>query len=194
MKLIVGLGNPGAKFQRDRHNIGFQTVERFAERHGFRFNEKRAKAQIAHGQIGGEAVILAKPQTFMNLSGESVRPLLKGSGAKLEDLLVVSDEIDLPLGRLRLRASGSHGGHNGLRSIIGALGTNEFARLRIGVGRPARGDSRAEVTSHVLGTFGRDDEPVAELMRDRGAEAIAVFIEDGIVEAMNRFNGLEVPS
>src|SRR6266851_3271765 len=130
MKLIVGLGNPGGKFAGYRHNIGFQTLDRFAERHGFRFTGKQARAQVARGYLDSEEIVLAKPQTYMNLSGESVKPLLKGSGAKLGDLLVVTDDLDLPLGRMRLRAQGSHGGHNGLRSIIAALGSNEFARLR----------------------------------------------------------------
>jgi len=194
VKVIVGLGNPGPKYARHRHNFGFQTVDRFAERQGLRFTEKAARALLARGQVGGEAVVLAKPQTFMNLSGESVKSLLKQLGAKVEDLLVVYDDLDLPLGRLRLRPQGSAGGHNGLRSIIDRLGTNQFARLRLGIGRPPRGDSEEAVLAHVLHPFSRDEEPVAEWVRDRGAEAILAFIEHGPVEAMNRFNGLEPPA
>src|SRR5947208_14818380 len=133
MKLIVGLGNPGSKFATHRHNMGFQTLDRFAGEHGLRFIEKRARAQVARGVLHGEEVVLAKPQTYMNLSGESVRALVKGLGVKLEDVLIVSDDLDLAFGKVRLRAQGSHGGHNGLRSVIAALGTNTFPRLRLGV-------------------------------------------------------------
>jgi PTH1 family peptidyl-tRNA hydrolase len=184
-RLIVGLGNPGPGYARHRHNVGMMVVDRFAERHGFRFGKREANALVATGSFDGTPLALAKPQTFMNRSGDAVRALVRRYTRGPADLIVVYDEMDLPLGRLRIRKEGSHGGHNGMRDIIAALGTQEFIRVRLGVGRPPSGEDSAD---HVLSPFTPDERPIVEAMIDAAVTALECILRDGIEPAMNEFN------
>ena len=183
--LITGLGNPGRGHLNNRHNIGFMVVDRLAARHGIDMKRVQSKAIVGSGRIAGRAVVLAKPQTFMNLSGEAVGPLVNYYKVPLTHILVVYDELDIPFGVLRLREKGGAGGHNGMRSIIQHLG-NEFARLRMGIGRPP---GRMEAAAYVLQDFGRDELPLVSEMLTTGVEAIESFIANGIDLTMSRFNG-----
>jgi PTH1 family peptidyl-tRNA hydrolase len=186
LKLIVGLGNPGLEYHLTRHNLGFMAVDRVAEQCGVEIVRPEAQALTAHARIGASEVVLAKPMTFMNLSGLAVRKLMDRYEAAPGDLIVLVDEVDLPFGSLRIRKRGSAGGHNGLKSIIGAIGSDEFVRVRMGIKpdeEPADG-----LVSHVLGRFRRRDlEAVAEMV-DRAAEAVTVIIREGAERAMNQFN------
>jgi PTH1 family peptidyl-tRNA hydrolase len=184
--LIAGLGNPGAEYSGTRHNVGFRVADRLAESHRIRLRRER-QASLGHGTIAGVAVLLVKPLTFMNLSGRVVGPLARRHLLSPARILVVYDELDLPLGRIRLRASGSAGGHNGIKSIIHALQSQEFPRIRIGVGRPPQGDA----IDHVLSGFNRDELPIIEAAIPRAAEAVEAILSDGIEAAMNRFNARE---
>jgi PTH1 family peptidyl-tRNA hydrolase len=183
--LIVGLGNPGPGYAHHRHNLGFKVVDRLAERLGARFNRREANALVALGTSDGVPIALAKPQTFMNRSGGAVRALARRYTRSPERLVVVYDEIDLPLGRLRIRKEGSHGGHNGMRDIISALGTQDFARIRLGVGRPPAGEDPAE---YVLRPFTPDERPVAQAMIDAAVAAVERIVMDGLEPAMNEYN------
>jgi len=184
--LIVGLGNPGKKYETTRHNVGFHTVEELTRRYSLTFGKTERKAQAASGVIRGKKVILAKPQTFMNLSGEAVRSLLDFYKVPLERLAVVHDDLDIPFGTLRLRASGSAGGQNGMKSIIQHLGTQDFARVRWGIGRPP---GRMSPTDYVLTGFIGDDAITARLVTERAADAVETWLTDGIDLAMTRYNG-----
>ena len=186
MKLVVGLGNPGPRYAGTRHNVGFDAVDLLAGRHtaDWAAAPRGAEALVANWRIGG--AIFAKPLTFMNLSGGAVVPLLQFYKVELADLLVIVDEVQLETGRIRVRPSGSAGGHNGLKSLIGSLGSDAFARLRIGVGR---GDTRRDLADHVLAKFGAEERPVIADAIARAADATEVFIAEGIQPAMNRFNG-----
>lgn len=186
MKLIVGLGNPGQEHRQNRHNVGFQTVDRLAEAHGLKFSRLQSQAGVANGELLGQRVCLAKPQTFMNRSGRAVAPLTRFYKTPLENLLIIYDELDLEQGVLRLRAEGGHGGHNGMRSIVEALGSNAFPRLRIGIGRPP---GRMEPMAYVLQDFKADEEVGMDAVRERAVAAIERWLTDGIVAAMNEFNG-----
>lgn len=183
--LITGLGNPGRGHLYNRHNIGFMVVDRLAARHGIDMKRVQSKAIVGSGRIDGRPVVLAKPQTFMNLSGEAVGPLVNYYKVPLAHILVVYDELDIPFGVLRLREKGGAGGHNGMRSIIQHLG-NEFARLRMGIGRPP---GRMEAAAYVLQDFGRDELPLVSEMLATGVEAIESFVTEGIDLTMSRFNG-----
>jgi len=185
MKLIVGLGNPGRRYRETRHNVGWEVISRLARRARIAVDEEDGFSDVGRGSIGGTRVILARPQTYVNVSGEAVRDLRRHHRLRPQDIIVVVDDLDLPLGRLRLRASGSAGGHNGLKSIIEALGTTEFPRLRVGIGRPAEGVDPAD---HVLTRFTSDEQAVVDAALDRAAEAIETAIAEGIETAMNRFN------
>ena len=185
MKLIVGLGNPGRRYRETRHNVGWEVISRLARRARIAVDEEDGFSDVGRGAIGGTRVILARPQTYVNVSGEAVRDLRRRHRLRPQDIVVVVDDLDLPLGRLRLRASGSAGGHNGLKSIIEALGTTEFPRLRVGIGRPAEGVDPAD---HVLTRFTSDEQAVVDAALDRAAEAIETAITEGIETAMNRFN------
>lgn len=185
MKLIVGLGNPGRRYRGTRHNVGWEVIARLAGRAAIRVNEDEGFAEVGRGTIGGRRVLLARPFTYMNVSGEAVRDLRRRHRLRPEDILVVVDDIDLPLGRLRLRAGGSAGGHNGLRSVIEALGTTEFPRLRVGIGRPPEGTDPAEF---VLTRFTSEEAPVAQASIERAADAVELAITEGLTAAMNRFN------
>lgn len=188
--LVVGLGNPGARYDSTRHNIGFMAVEHLARRHrlSFKRSESRHRAAIATGSISGVSVALAMPVTFMNESGNAVIRMLRYYQIEPRDLLVICDDMDLPFGTGRLRPSGSAGGNNGLKSIIQSTGTDEFARLRLGIGRP-----RGTAIPHVLGRFPAEQEKLLPEVLDRASDAIEVALIDGVQEAMNRFNGVWVP-
>jgi peptidyl-tRNA hydrolase, PTH1 family len=183
--LIVGLGNPGLEYQHTRHNVGYRTVDLLAERHRIEVKKAERRALVGYGTIGDTPVVLAKPITYMNVSGESVGPLARAHQLRPEDVIVVYDEMDLPTGRLRIRADGSAGGHGGLKSLILHLQSQEFPRVRIGIGRPPVG---SDATPHVLGKFGRDEiEPIRDAI-ERAADAVELILSDGVVAAMNRFN------
>ena len=185
MLLIVGLGNPGTRYSSTRHNVGFRFIDLLAKRSDIRLNDRRAKAVMGQGRIAGHDVVLAKPRTFMNNSGEGIEYLIARFGGPPSSLLVVYDEMALPVGRIRLRSSGSHAGHNGIRSIIAAVHTEEFPRLRIGVGQPPQG---GESIRHVLGKFSKTEEPlIAQAVQD-AAGAVQCMLEENIDIAMNRYN------
>jgi PTH1 family peptidyl-tRNA hydrolase len=192
MKLIVGLGNPGRGYARNRHNIGFRCLNHFARRQGIRFDSRRGKARTGVGEVAGGGVILAKPQTFMNLSGPPVMRLVKRYDIALDDLLVVYDDLDLPLGKVRLRCGGGSGGHKGVSSIISSLGSQDFPRLRVGIGRPAMAESPVEtgggVVSYVLGDFTAEEARIMAQVIPKVSEAIACFLAEGISSAMNKYN------
>ena len=184
MKVIAGLGNPGAQYANTPHSVGFETVDAIAAAAGVQWEEKRQfKCLMARVVMAGQPVILVKPQTFMNLSGESVAPVVKYHNATAADLLVVQDDIDLPLGRMRIRKGGSCGGHNGVRNIIERLGTQDFARLKLGVGK-----DRSDVIGFVLGKFSPDARKVMDVVVAEAAKAAAVVVSDGPDRAMNAFN------
>jgi PTH1 family peptidyl-tRNA hydrolase len=184
IRLIVGLGNPGSRYARNRHNVGFMIADRFARAHSLDFGRKKFNAQIAEGAIADTRVLIAKPQTFMNKSGDAVSKLFKFYKVAPHDLLVIYDDLDLPLGRLRLRRSGSAGGHHGIESTIARIGTSGFPRLRIGIGRP---DPDADI-DHVLGNFDEDERKAAAEAIERAVQAIDAWLKDGITIAMNKFN------
>ena len=185
MLIVVGLGNPGLRYHLTRHNIGFRCVDLVAERWGAKMSDRRAKAVLAQVFKGGQQVVLAKPRTFMNNSGEAVEYLLTRFGALPADLLLVYDDMELPPGKLRIRTSGSGGTHNGIRSVIAALQTEEIPRLRIGIGHPPPGQ---ETIPYVLGRFETDEkEPIAQSVSD-AADAVDCLLNENIDEAMNRFN------
>jgi PTH1 family peptidyl-tRNA hydrolase len=184
--LIVGLGNPGPEHATQRHNIGFRVVEALARAHGLTFaRRKGTKAHVAEGQIGGRAVALVKPQTFMNLSGQAVARLSRALEILPEHILVVYDDLDLPLGRLRLRPEGGSGGHKGMRSIIDLLGTQSFPRLRVGVDRPP---GSMDPVDYLLQPFARDEESQLREIVARAVAAVECWLADGILATMDQFN------
>jgi PTH1 family peptidyl-tRNA hydrolase len=187
MKLIVGLGNPGRKYRDTRHNVGFAVVDELARRQDAVFESAPAEALMARARrLGDGGSLLLKPLTFMNLSGFAVSEVTRYFRVALPDILVVADDISLPLGRLRARPRGSDGGHKGFRSISEQFGTPEFARLRVGVGR---GDPRRDLADHVLAGFDPEERAVVEGAVGRAADAVELFVADGIEAVMNRFNG-----
>ena len=185
MRLIVGLGNPGIEYAWTPHNLGFLVVDKLAERTGIRVTRPEAKSYVGLGNIAGHEVVLAKPQTMMNLSGLAVRELLARAGCEPSDVIVICDDIALPWGMLRVRERGSAGGHNGLKSVIGALGTIEFPRVRLGV-KPE--ELRGDLREYVLRQIRRDEEDAVAEEIEQGAEAVNVIVTEGIAAAMNRFN------
>lgn len=186
MKCIVGLGNPGKKYENTRHNVGFMVIDALANRHGITLNKNKFKGQYAMEFLEGEKVILLKPQTYMNLSGESIRPLMEYYDISLEDLVVIYDDMDLPTGKIRLRQKGGHGGHNGVRNTIDHLGTKEFQRIRIGIGRPV---TRMTVIDYVLGTFQKEEQDDLKHSIERAADACESFISGKtFTEIMNEYN------
>ena len=185
MKLVAGLGNPGRDYAGTRHNIGFGVIARISDKYNIPLTGKEHKAICGKGMIGGEKVILAQPQTFMNLSGECVRSLVDYYKLESEDIIIAYDDIDLEVGQLRIRSKGSAGGHNGIKNIISHLGTNEFPRVKVGVGgKPEGGD----LVRHVLGRFSREDEKVLGEVLDVAVEAVETILSDGVEAAMNRYN------
>ena len=185
VKLIVGLGNPGAQYKGTRHNIGFAVIDEIARRAAVGFESAPAEAVIAKWRRPEGGALLAKPLTFMNLSGQAVGELARYFKVDVPDVLIVVDEVQLPLGRLRARARGSAGGHNGLKSVIAHLG-DDFSRLRIGVGR---GEQQRDLADHVLSRFEKEEGPEVERMTTRAADAAEMFITSGIEAVMNAFNG-----
>jgi peptidyl-tRNA hydrolase, PTH1 family len=184
-RLIVGLGNPGSPYDWTPHNLGFMAVEAIAERAGIRVTRPEAKSYVGLGKIAGHDVVLAKPQTFMNLSGGAVRMLLDRYECGPEDLIVLSDEAMLPWGTLRIRERGSAGGHNGLNSIIGSIGTSEFIRVRLGV-QPEQ--PLGDMADYVLGVMRKPERGIATQMAGEAAEAVEMILSDGVGQAMTRFN------
>ena len=185
MKLIVGLGNPGAQYKGTRHNIGFAVIDEIARRAAVGFESAPAEAVIAKWRRPEGGALLAKPLTFMNLSGQAVGELARYFKVEVSDVLIVVDEAQLPLGRLRARARGSAGGHNGLKSVIAHLG-DDFSRLRSGVGR---GEQQRDLADHVLSRFEKEEAAEVERMTTRAADAAEMFITSGIEAVMNAFNG-----
>jgi PTH1 family peptidyl-tRNA hydrolase len=185
MKLVIGLGNPGSQYEQTRHNIGFRIVDSLATKYGWRW-ERQGRAMLASGTIGTEKVILVKPLTFMNKSGEAVGELVRWHKLLPEDVLVVYDDLDLAVGKLRLRANGSAGGHNGVDSIIHHLHTNQFPRLRVGIGRPA--NNRMDTIHYVLGIPPGDERILLSTGEEKAVEAIPLTIQQGVASAMNIIN------
>ncbi len=185
-KLIVGLGNPGKEYERTRHNIGFAVVDAFARQHGIVVTKRDGQALVGDGRVGEARVFLMKPQTFMNLSGQPVAAFLRQKPLALADILVVTDDIALPVGKLRLRAEGSAGGHNGLKSLIAHLHGQAFPRLRFGVGAPR--DPSVQI-DFVLGQFSRGEQRDVDETTERAVAALEVWLAEGIERTMNRFNG-----
>jgi peptidyl-tRNA hydrolase, PTH1 family len=184
--LIVGLGNPGAKYARHRHNIGFRIVEALARGHSLDFSrDKRAQAHVAEGEIEGQKVLLAKPQTFMNRSGRAVGRLVRAHDIPLERMLIIYDDLDLPLGRLRLRPEGGTGGHKGMASISEVLGNQAFARLRVGIDRPP---GHMDPADYVLQPFDQEELTVVSAVVAQAAEAVECWLTEGITAAMDRYN------
>ena len=184
--LVVCLGNPGKQYENTRHNIGFMTADELERREGVKVNKLKYRALTAEMKLGGERVLVMKPQTFMNLSGEAVK--LAGAFYKIppERVLVISDDVSLPLGKLRIRASGSAGGHNGLKNIIQHLGTDAFPRIKVGVGAPAHPEH--EMIDWVIGNFSSAEKKVVAEAVAKAADAVACLIEKGVSEAQNKFN------
>ena len=184
--LIVGLGNPGPEYRHTRHNMGFLLVDRLAERLNVRFSRMESKALVTRGDTQGRRVILVKPQTYMNLSGQSVGGLVKYYKVPLTNLMVAYDDVDLPPGTIRIRPSGGSAGQKGMRSIIERLGTEDFPRLRLGIGRPP---GRMQAKDYVLQRFLTSEMEGINLTLDRAADAVLTFVTDGLDAAMNRYNG-----
>lgn len=184
MYLIVGLGNPGKKYELTRHNIGFETIELLSKRLDIPVNKTKFKALMGEGRIGNEKVVLAKPQTFMNLSGESVVAMMNFYGIDAEHLIVIYDDIDTAPGKIRIRKKGSAGTHNGMRNIIFLLKKEDFPRVRIGIGKQVHGD----LADYVLSRFSKDEIPVMGEALDKAADSVVLMIEKSVDEAMNQFN------
>lgn len=184
--IIVGLGNPGEKYAENRHNIGFMVIDRLSDRLDIRLSRFQQKAVIGQGPFSGKRILLAKPQTYMNLSGQVVRGLVNFYKVPLENVLIIHDDLDLPFGALRLRPSGGAGGQKGIRSIIEQLGSQDFSRLRLGIDRPP---GRMSASAYVLQDFSKIDRETLPGILNEAADAAIAFVEDGITEAMNHFNG-----
>jgi PTH1 family peptidyl-tRNA hydrolase len=187
-RIIAGLGNPGKQYAHSRHNVGFMVVDRLAEAHGLKFSRMMSRAIVALGEIEGAKIALVKPQTFMNLSGESVGPITKFYKVTPADLLVVYDELDLPEGQLRMRPKGGAGGHNGMKSIIARVGSPDFPRLRVGLGRPP---GRMDPADYVLQSFTAAERSAMDEALDKAVQGIGRWLSDGIDSAMNFVNAPE---
>ena len=195
LRLVVGLGNPGQRYAGTRHNVGFMALELLAKREGVRFKSMaKLQGELAEVGFGSDRLRLLMPQTFMNESGRSIRAALDWFDLSADQVLVLVDDMDLPLGRLRIRAKGSAGGHNGLKSTIQHLGTQEFARLRIGIGAPGRSaeERKARTVSHVLGSFNACEQPLLQDVLDEVLSGLALIQRQGLERAGNRLNGLQL--
>ncbi|MCX6010457.1 MAG: aminoacyl-tRNA hydrolase [Chloroflexi bacterium] len=193
MNLIIGLGNPGKAYAHNRHNIGFRCINHLARLHSISMKQHQCRCQVGTGEIAGVEVLLAKPKTFVNLSGEAVGRLMRKYKIPVNDLLVINDDLDLPLGKLRLRPGGSAGGHKGINSIISALGSDDFCRIKVGIGRPTKEYGTAitdedVIVGYVLSDFTPQEEAVIKPVIARAAEAIKSILTEGITAAMNEFN------
>lgn len=186
MKLIVGLGNPGAEYEKTRHNVGWQVVDAFARKFRIELTKHEKNAMTGTGRVAGGRVMVAKPLTYMNLSGDAVRLLLNAYLDSTTDMIVVYDDIDLPLGKLRIRPSGSAGTHNGMRSIIGTIASENFPRLRIGIGQ-----GEGKLRDYVLDEFSAEERPVVEQAIERAVDALLLFVRGDLERAMNAFNKSE---
>lgn len=184
--LIAGLGNPGKKFDNTRHNVGFDTIDLLSHRHGIKVTKLKFKALIGEGTIHGTKVVLIKPQTFMNLSGESIRDAVSWYKVPMDNLIIIYDDVDLSLGKIRVRPKGSSGTHNGMRSVIYQLQSDEFPRIRIGIDRPPENWDMAD---YVLSKFNAEDRGIVSESIDRAANAAALIVRSGTEAAMNLFNG-----
>ncbi|WP_099158896.1 aminoacyl-tRNA hydrolase [Virgibacillus ndiopensis] len=185
MKCIVGLGNPGKKYQNTRHNIGFMVIDELLNRFHWDLSKTKFNGKFAMEHVAGEKVILLQPQTYMNLSGEAIRPLMDFYNIDMEDVLVIYDDLDLPTGKIRLREKGGHGGHNGIRSMIDHLGTKEFKRIRIGIGRPI---SPIPVVDYVLGSFPKEEHEDVLSSIKKSADACEAWFNRDFIDVMNDFN------
>lgn len=185
MKLIVGLGNPGPRYRNTRHNVGYQVLDLLAARWGVAFDREKHQGLVASVRLGAENILLLKPLTYMNRSGLSVAEATQNKVPDLADLLIVVDDVNLPFGRLRMRERGSAGGHNGLKSVIEHLGSQDFPRLRIGVGENKAGEA---LTNHVLGSFRPEERAELESVIAQAADGVAAFVEEGVNSAMNEVN------
>ena len=195
VRLIAGLGNPGIKYTGNRHNIGFMCVDRFAHDNNLSFTRSNSRAKIAEGRIAGHDIVIAKPQTFMNNSGESVGRLVRKFKVKFDNLIIVHDDLDLPLGKIRIRLGGSSGGHNGINSIVQHIGNQEFIRVRVGIGRPngqeTHENGEDDVINHVLGDFTAEEKTIMQEVIPCVSEALQCLLTDGLTEAMNKYNGTD---
>jgi PTH1 family peptidyl-tRNA hydrolase len=189
VKIVVGLGNSGREYAGTRHNIGFMVINRLARLMGASQVKKRFRSEIVEGVLDGEKFILVAPQTYMNLSGQAVREAVNWYHAPIEDLIVIADDLDLPFGTLRMRARGSAGGHNGLSSIINDLGTQEFTRLKIGIGR-----GPGTASARVLSRFSPDEEKALPELIERSVSAVQLWASDGVIAAMNEVNRRAEPA
>ncbi len=193
MKLIVGLGNPGRGYAHNRHNLGFMCVNHFARTHSIRFDKKQGQARIGVGEVAGSKVVVARPQTYMNLSGRSVSRLVKKFNISRDDVIVIHDDLDLPTGKIRIRQCGGSGGHKGVDSIVTWLGSQDFLRLRVGIGRPtitpdSAEFSEADIIAYVLSDFTPGEKQTINRVIPRVSEAILCLLTEGLMAAMNRYN------
>lgn len=185
MKCIIGLGNPGRKYQKTRHNVGFMVIEELLKRNGWSLDKKKFNGHYSIEIVNQEKVILLQPQTYMNLSGNSVQSLMDFYQIEPEDILVIYDDLDLPTGKIRLRQTGGHGGHNGMRSIIQSIGTKQFNRIRIGIDRPRPG---VQVVDYVLGNFPKSDAALVQESIQRSADACEAWLDKPFQDVMNAYN------
>ena len=185
MKLVAGLGNPGDKYSNTRHNIGFMVVDALASRQGIRVDKNKKRSLTGNTIITGEKVLIAKPQTFMNLTGEALGPLFSFLDIEIEDVIVVHDDLDLDFGRIKIKAGGGHGGHNGIRSIIPHIGGKDFIRVRVGIGKPPKG---WDISNYVLNQFSSEEKKDLDDLLERAADAVEMIISVGHLKAMNAFN------
>ena len=197
MKLIVGLGNPGRRYEKSRHNLGFLCVNRLARDFNIKMNKSQGKARTGKGRIAGNEVLLARPQTYMNLSGESVKLLLNKTHTGAEELIVIHDDLDLPVGKIRIRFGGGSGGHKGINSIFQETGSRDFYRVRIGIGRPPRFKTNIEiqeddVIDYVLSNFSADEKKIIEKNIPVASEAVVSLITEGLTATMNKYNSNSV--
>jgi len=193
MKLIVGLGNPGREYANHRHNVGFMCLKHFAKTQGIRFDKKQGQARIGTGEVAGGEVVVARPQTYMNQSGQSVSRLIKRFNINPDDLLVIHDDLDLPPGAIRIRRGGSSGGHKGIDSIIADLDRQDFIRIRVGIGRPtifedSTQNKEDEIIAYVLSDFTPEEKQVITRVIPRVSEAIYCLLTEGLTAAMNKYN------
>jgi PTH1 family peptidyl-tRNA hydrolase len=192
IKLIVGLGNPGNEYARNRHNVGFHCINQLAKQNSIDLKQRQCQSRVGTGTVASTKVVLAKPGTFVNRSGEAVKQLMRKHSVEPKDILIIYDDLDLSLGKIRLRQNGSSGGHKGMKSIIASLGSQDFCRIKIGIGRPheEKGSNRDEelVVDHVLSDFTSEETSIIKPAIIRAAEAAEYIVAQGIEEAMNKFN------